>query len=970
MKKGQAHAVQYRGVRKFVEALKKCKNSDEERHLIDEELAKIRNCFSKTHVKHYNKKKYMWKIMYMYMLGYDVDFGHMQCVDLINQNLYSAKNVGYIGVSLLLIEHNDLLRLCIQSIKNDLDSKDEIFQSLALTCVANVGGNEFAESLAGAVTRMLTSKQSRNFVMKKAALCLLRLIRQSPECCPPRKEAVNILDILEHRNVGVVQCVVSLLLGLATYDPDPYKAGVPKAIKLLHQFVMDRECSKEYLYYRTSCPWLQVKLLRFLQYYPPVESSSQRDNLREILDTILTKTEVTQSVNKNNADHSILFEAVNVVIHYNIQGASRISGLHKKTTELLAKFISVKEPNIRYLGLEMMSRLAKVPNTHSMIKQHLKTIQYSLDDLDISIRKRALDLLYSIADGENIKEIVDHFLKYLESAHYEIREELVLKIAILAEKFASDLKWYVTVVLELVAIADKYISDDVWHRIIQIVTNNEDLQAFAAHESYIKLTKPPVSETMVKVAGYLLGEFGHNTEVSGVEQFRALHKNFPSVSHGAQAQLLSTYMKLSFLYDELQSKVLPVFMSFHGHIDQEIQQRAVEYKVMTKWEDQEFMSGVWEAMPDFPEFESELLKNIRKKEAVTWDKNVFAKEMTDDRKIRNEDTSEGKSNDDSSDSSSSDSDSSDTKDDDEGEEVANNTLGRPPTYTEAKAATESQFDDLLDFGKVAAQTNNTQDIFGATSAADDIFGTSTAKKSRTAKNPNLIIRLLVTDDGLLYDDEMVTINVKTKCERTSGILKLKLFYENKTKMAISDVKLDVVTTQGLQIDLQPSDSFNIYGEQQVQQFVKVSCLKPFDALPKISIQGVHGSPFTIDLELPVVFTKFMSPFNLDAKDFTTKWKQMKAESQAVIIFKRALPSATLKRVMGSGMGLTILEGVDPKAENIVAVGVFYTSSNVNMPAMIRLEWAKDRFRLTAKSPHDAVSGALVESFTRIFGVKK
>merc|ERR1719494_555508 len=306
----------------------------------------------------------------------------------------------------------------------------------------------------------------------------------------------------------------------------------------------------------------------------------------------------------------------------------------------------------------MMSRLAKIPSTHTMIKQHLKTIQYSLDDLDISIRRRALDLLYSIADGENIKEVVDHFLKYLETAHYEIREDLVLKIAILAEKFASDLKWYVTVVLELVALADKYISDDVWHRIIQIVTNNEELQAFAAHESYIKLTKPPVSETMVKVAGYLLGEFGHNTEVPGIKQFEALHKNFPSVSHVAQAQLLSTYMKLSFLYEELQPKVLPVFQSFHGHIDQEIQQRSVEYKVMSKWDDQEFMSGVWEAMPDFPEFESELLKNIRKKEGVTSDKNVFAREMTDDRKIRTEETIGEGSDEESSDSSSSDSDSS------------------------------------------------------------------------------------------------------------------------------------------------------------------------------------------------------------------------------------------------------------------------------------------------------------------------
>jgi len=957
MKKGQAHSIQYRGVSNFVAAIKKCKTAEAERERIDEELAKIRNCFSKTHVKEYDKRKYMWKIMYMYMLGYDVDFGHMQCVDLINQSSYAAKNVGYIGVSLLLIEHTDLLRLCIQSITNDLDSNDDIAQCLALTCVANVGGNEFAESLSSQVTRLVTSNMSRNFVRKKAALCLLRLIRQSPECCPPHSEAKGILSILDHQNVGVVQCMMSLLLGLATYDPDPYRSGCGKVISLLRQFVIDRECTKEYLYYRTPCPWLLVKLLRFLQHYPPVESSSQRDTLRDILDTILSKTEVTQSVNKNNADHAILFEAVNVVIHLNIQRVARVNSLHKKTAELLAKFISVKEPNIRYLGLELMSRLAKIPETHQMIKRDQSAIQYSLNDLDISIRRRALDLLYCIADGENIKDIVDNFLKYLETAHYEIREELVLKIAILAEKFASDLKWYVNVVLELVALADKYISDDVWHRIIQIVTNNEDLQAFAANESYIKLTKPPVSETMVKVAGYLLGEFGHNIQVSGVHQFQALHRNFPTVSHGAQAQLLSTYMKLYFLYEELQPRILPVFQSFHGHIDQEIQQRAVEYKVMTKWDDREFMSGVWEAMPDFPEFESELLKNIRKKEGVTSDKNVFAKEMTDDRKIRTGETLGEESDEDSSDSSSSESDSSESKDDDEGEDEGQ-VKPMQPVFAKSKPTTETQFDDLLDFGS------------GTQPESNDVFGSGTVSPVvRRVKDPNLLIRLLVTDDGVLYEDEMLLLGVKSKCERDKGVMKMMLYYSNKTKRVISNIMLEVETSDGLQIELSPSTPLTAHADQQVQQMVKISCLRPFTATPRVSIKGVHGSPFVINLELPVIFTKFINPYNLPAKDFTTRWKQMKAESQSVIPFGRVLASATQKRIMSSGMGLASLEGVDPKVENIVGVGVFCTSSGkVNMPVMVRVEWAEDRFRLTAKSPHDAVSAASASAFSRIFGV--
>lgn len=38
--------------------------------------------------------------------------------------------------------------------------------------------------------------------------------------------------------------------------------------------------------------------------------------LIDCLSKIIKRTEVTKSVNKNNADHGILFEASNLVIHY------------------------------------------------------------------------------------------------------------------------------------------------------------------------------------------------------------------------------------------------------------------------------------------------------------------------------------------------------------------------------------------------------------------------------------------------------------------------------------------------------------------------------------------------------------------------------------------------------------------------------------------------------------------------------
>ena len=60
----------------------------------------------------------------------------------------------------------------------------------------------------------------------------------------------------------------------------------------------------------------------------------------------------------------------------------------------------------------------------------------SLRDQDISIRKRALDLLFCLCDKETAGELVNELLDYLSENDYELKEEMVLKIAILAEKFA------------------------------------------------------------------------------------------------------------------------------------------------------------------------------------------------------------------------------------------------------------------------------------------------------------------------------------------------------------------------------------------------------------------------------------------------------------------------------------------------------------------------------------------------------
>ena len=78
----------------------------------------------------YQKRKYVWKMLYIYVLGYEVDFGHMEALNLITAQGYAEKTVGYLACVLLLSETNEFLRLVINSVKNDLASHNDEIQSL------------------------------------------------------------------------------------------------------------------------------------------------------------------------------------------------------------------------------------------------------------------------------------------------------------------------------------------------------------------------------------------------------------------------------------------------------------------------------------------------------------------------------------------------------------------------------------------------------------------------------------------------------------------------------------------------------------------------------------------------------------------------------------------------------------------------------------------------------------------------
>ncbi|MEW5308641.1 MAG: hypothetical protein WDW38_000584 [Sanguina aurantia] len=613
-----------RGLQMFISDIRACQNKEAEQRRVDKELAKIRAKFGDDKsLSGYDRRKYVWKLLYIYMLGYDIEFGHKQACDLIPLGKYSDKQVGYMACSLLLHENDEFLRLSINAIHLDLTSRNEAFQCLALSFVGNVGGQEMAEALTQDVIKLLTSGATRPLIKKRAALCLLRMLRKTladAQLLGPETFASTLNSLLEEANMGLLLSSVTLLWGICVRNGSAgYESCQGRVIKIFERLQgnKERDIPPEYLYYGIPSPWLQTKVLRVLQFYGPPSSVQDRTLLGELLQTLINTAssdslKANLNPNKGNAIHAILFEAIALALHLDDN-----TELLTNCVSILGRFLSTKEPNIKYLALETLARLALVPEILAAIRHHQATVIGSLKDPDVSIRKRAMDLLFTMCDSSVADEVVSELLKYLTIADLSFREELVLKIAILAEKFAPTVQWYVDVAMQMLERAGDFVSQDIWQRVVQLVTNNEGMQEYAAKNVADVLARGVAHESLVCTAAYLLGEYGRliQSEKPPMELYRLLYAVFPGASQATKGLLMTAFIKLYLMEPDnaaLRKEVLGLFEKHKKLMDSDLQQRATEYLALAS---NPASAGKFILpMPKWVERESSLLRQLQRTE--------------------------------------------------------------------------------------------------------------------------------------------------------------------------------------------------------------------------------------------------------------------------------------------------------------------------------------------------------------------
>ncbi|CAK5264345.1 unnamed protein product, partial [Mycena citricolor] len=230
---------------------------------------------------------------------------------------------------------------------------------------------------------MLT--HSRANIRKRAILALYKVMIQYPDAVAPG--IARLKEKLEDPDPGVVGATVNVLCELARQHPEDYLIMAPQ---LFHHLTT------------SSNNWMLIKIIKLFGTLCPHEPRLVKKLQPPITDLISTTPAI-----------SLLYECVHTcIIGGMLQGSSGDS-LARLCVSKLAAFIEDSDQNLKYIALLALVKI--VPSHPYLVAEYQDTILASVNDPDISIRMRALDLVSAMVTSNNLQTIVQQLLTHLVS---------------------------------------------------------------------------------------------------------------------------------------------------------------------------------------------------------------------------------------------------------------------------------------------------------------------------------------------------------------------------------------------------------------------------------------------------------------------------------------------------------------------------------------------------------------------------
>jgi AP-1 complex subunit gamma-1 len=568
-------------LRELIRQVRECKTTAEEREVISKEAALIRTALTKGSE---HRPRNIAKILYMSMLGYPTHWGQMECVKSIASQTFTDKRIGYLGLNILLDENQEVLMLATHSMKTDLLHMNQFFAGLALTTLGNIASEQICRDCAPEIEQLLSSPNP--YIQKKAALCAVKIVRKTPDLADQFK--LKIKDLLQEKDHAVLIGTMSLMIELCKID-ETYKTFFRQKmlvplIKLLKSLAT-AGYAPEYDISNITDPFLQVRILNLLRILGTGDAETS-EKMNEVLAQIATNTDSVR-----NVGNAILYECVNTIM--SIECDTELRGMAINT---LGKFLSNKDNNIRYVSLFTLCKV--VEKDTEAVKRHRNIILECLQDVDVSIRRRALQLLYSIVDASDVRVLVRELLKFLETADLEFRGELTAKLCYLSEKYAPNIRWLVDTVIRILTISGDYVPEEFRSNFINIICREDEAcQVYVVHKIHNALLEEINQQALNQVGAWFIGEFGdllvakipeeggNRPNPGDVVALLIKILNTVTTSTKTKKHLLNALLKLSVrLGPSVEPQIRQIIGSYQTSMNLDLQQRACEYSKFWEWD--------------------------------------------------------------------------------------------------------------------------------------------------------------------------------------------------------------------------------------------------------------------------------------------------------------------------------------------------------------------------------------------------
>lgn len=440
----------------------------------------------------------------------------------------------------------------------------------------------------------------------------MRICRKVPDLQEHFLEKAKVL--LSQRDHGVLLCGLTLVTSMCEAEEtedveedvvEMFRPLTGSLVKIL-KGLASSGYAPEHDVTGIADPFLQVKILRLLRVLGrgSVEVSEE---INDILAQVATNTDSSK-----NVGNSILYETVLTILEIEADSGLRVLGVN-----ILGRFLQNKDNNIRYVALNTLIKVVAVePNA---VQRHRNTILDCLRDPDISIRRRALDLSFTLINADNVVLLIRELLAFLEVADVEFKPIMTSQIGVAADRYAPSKRWHIDTMLRVLKLAGNHVKEQILSSFVRLIATTQELQTYSAQKLYLLLKDDISQEGLTIAAAWVIGEFGeallrggHYEEEELVQQVQEsdivdLFATILNSSYSGQIvtqYLVTSAMKLTtrLSQPEQVDRLRRLLYSHTANLDVEIQQRAVEYGNLFAFD--QIRTGVLEKMPP-PEIKEE-----------------------------------------------------------------------------------------------------------------------------------------------------------------------------------------------------------------------------------------------------------------------------------------------------------------------------------------------------------------------------